>query len=196
MLENAPPWAHSMQMVPIRVFRRDWLTPPSDFDSKAHRADRRWDPRPNNNYPVSSVLRTSPPPRSARPVPHGRLVDRVIADLTTLWGFPCCVRLPCVRAAATTPVQQLGVVFARLTQPYQPSTNPLSARPAHRPFRGLLSVHWRCGPHTRTVTYVTAIRGLQTFRRLHTCPGCFGLERSAGWVLHPLESAAFHGTRG
>ena len=21
---------------------------------------------------------------------------------TTLWGFPCCARLPCVRAAATT----------------------------------------------------------------------------------------------
>src|SRR6202521_5163184 len=60
------------------------------------------------------------------------------SSLTTLWGFPCCVRLPCVRAAATTPVQRLGVVFARLTQPYQPSTKPLSARPAHPPFRGLL----------------------------------------------------------
>src|SRR5215212_2582888 len=28
------------------------------------------------------------------------------------WGFPCCVRFPCVHAAATTPVQRLGVVFA------------------------------------------------------------------------------------
>ena len=66
-----------------------------------------------------------------------------------------------------------------------------SARPAHRSFRGLLGVHLRCGPHTRTVTCVTAIRGLQTFRRLHACPGCFRLERLAGWDLHPLESAAF-----
>ena len=88
-------------------------------------------------------------------------------------------------------MQRLGVVFARLAQSYQPSTNPLSARPAHRSFRGLLGVHLRCGPHTRTVTCVTAIRGLQTFRRLHACPGCFRLERLAGWDSHPLESAAF-----
>jgi ABC-type uncharacterized transport system fused permease/ATPase subunit len=46
----------------------------------------------------------------------------------------------------------------------------------------------RCGLHTRTVTeFVTVIRGLQTFRRLHACPGCFRLERFAGRGLHPLE---------
>ena len=72
--------------------------------------------------------------------------------LITQWGFPCCVRFPCVHAAATTPVQRLGVVFARLTQPCQPSPVPRPDRPAHRPFRGLLSVHSRCGLHTRTVT--------------------------------------------
>ena len=71
----------------------------------------------------------------------------------TLWGFPCCARFPCARAAASTPVQRLGVVFAHLTQPYQPSPKLQSGRPAHRPFRGLLSVHSRCGPHTRAVTY-------------------------------------------
>jgi hypothetical protein len=52
----------------------------------------------------------------------------------------------------------------------------------------LHGVHSRCGLHTRTVTeFVTAIRGLQTFRRLHACPGCFRLERFAGRGLHPLE---------
>src|SRR5271165_4115852 len=35
------------------------------------------------------------------------------SSLTTPWGFPCCVRFPCVHAAATTPVQRLGVLFAR-----------------------------------------------------------------------------------
>jgi hypothetical protein len=35
------------------------------------------------------------------------------SSLTTPWGFPCCVRFPCVHAAATTPVQRLDVVFAR-----------------------------------------------------------------------------------
>src|SRR5215472_19194429 len=39
--------------------------------------------------------------------------------------------------------------------------------------------------------FVTAIRRLQTFRLLHACSGCFRLERSTGWALHPLESAAF-----
>ena len=52
-----------------------------------------------------------------------------------------------------TPVQRLGVVLAHLTQPYQPSPKLQSGRPAHRPFRGLLGVHSRCGPHTRAVTY-------------------------------------------
>jgi hypothetical protein len=43
--------------------------------------------------------------------------------------------------------------FAHLSQPYQPSPKGLSGRPAHRPFRGLLSVHSRYGPHTRAVTF-------------------------------------------
>jgi len=38
---------------------------------------------------------------------------------------------PCVHAAATTPVQRLGVVFARVTQPCQPSPVPPPDRPAH-----------------------------------------------------------------
>ena len=71
---------------------------------------------------------------------------------TTPWGFPCFVRLPCVHAAATTPAQRLGVLLRSFTQPYQPSPKGLSGRPAHCPFRGLLSVHSRCGLHTRAVT--------------------------------------------
>jgi Protein of unknown function (DUF2924) len=39
----------------------------------------------------------------------------------------------------------------------------------------------------RTEAHPAAIRGLQTFRRLHACPGCFRLERFAGRGLHPLE---------
>jgi hypothetical protein len=86
----------------------------------------------------------------------------------------------------------------KLPHPYQPSPIPLSGRPAHRPFRGLLGVHSRCGLHTRAITkFVTATRGLQTFRHLHACPGCFRLERIAGWALHPLGKAPpCHGARG
>src|SRR5271167_659606 len=112
-------------------------------------------------------------------------------SLITHWGFPCCARFPCVHAAATTPVQRLGVVFARLTQPCQPSPVPRPDRPAHRPFRGLLSVYSRCGLHTRAVTkVVTVTRRLQTFRLLHACSGCFRLERSPGGACTRWISAA------
>src|SRR6202022_1107041 len=77
---------------------------------------------------------------------------RLVIDLTTLWGFPCCVRFPCVHAVATSPARRLGVFFALRTQSYQPSPKGLSGRPAHCPFRGLLSVHSRYGLHTRAVT--------------------------------------------
>src|SRR6266700_5015373 len=33
--------------------------------------------------------------------------------MITRRGFPCCVRFPCVHAAATTPVQQMGVLLAQ-----------------------------------------------------------------------------------
>src|SRR5258705_1523644 len=41
---------------------------------------------------------------------------------------------------------------SRLPHPCQPSPEGLPGRPAHRPFRGLLSVYSRCGLHTRAVT--------------------------------------------
>src|SRR6202040_1565685 len=93
--------------------------------------------------------------------------------LTTPWGFPRFVRFPCVHAVATTPAQRLGVFFALLTQRYQPSPKGLSGRPAHCPFRGLLSVHSRYGLHTRAVTYsLHANRRLQPLRCLHDCSDC------------------------
>src|SRR5262249_13703053 len=36
------------------------------------------------------------------------------SSLTTPRGFPCCVRFPCVHAAATTPAQRLGVLLRSL----------------------------------------------------------------------------------
>src|SRR5262249_32675804 len=115
--------------------------------------------------------------------------------MTTPWGFPCFVRFPCVHAVATTPAQRLGVLRRSFTQPYQPSPKGLSGRPAHRPFRGLLSVHSRYGLHTRAATNSWhAFRRLQLFRHLHSCSGCFRLERLPGgacthWKAPPLHGA-------
>src|ERR1035437_6067395 len=72
--------------------------------------------------------------------------------LTTLWGFPCCVRFPCVHAAATTPAQDLDVLLRSFHPDVSAFPERVVGRPAHCPFRGLLSVHSRCGLHTRAVT--------------------------------------------
>ena len=106
-------------------------------------------------------------------------------------GLPVLRALSLCACCRQYPVQQLGVVLAHLTQPYQPSPIRRSGRPAHRPFRGLLGVHSRRGLHTLARSpLVTANRRLQLFRYLHDCSDCFRLEQIARWDLHPLESAA------
>jgi hypothetical protein len=111
---------------------------------------------------------------------------------TTPQGFPCCARFPCVHAAATTPAWRLAVLPCSSNQPYQPSPEWPPGRPTHRPFRGLLGIHSRCGLHTRAVTVyrdnypkASDISSPPCLLRLLPA-GAF-----AGWGFHPLESAAF-----
>ena len=55
-------------------------------------------------------------PRYYEPLRHPKAPSlsltgfRLVRLLTTLWGFPCFVRFPCVHAVATTPAQRLGVL--------------------------------------------------------------------------------------
>jgi hypothetical protein len=67
-----------------------------------------------------------------------------------------------------------GALLRSFPQPCQPSPIWQSGRPAHRPFRGLPSVHSRYGLHTRAVTVFrdTLTRRLQPSRFLHDCSGC------------------------
>ncbi len=64
----------------------------------------------------------------------------------------------------------------------------MAGRLPHRWFRGLLSLHSRCGPRTSLAPY---FRGLfsecfSSFRHLVSRPECFRLERQfAGRVFHP-----------
>src|SRR6202521_3161116 len=114
------------------------------------------------------------------------------SSLTTRWGFPCCVRFPCVHAAATTPVQQMGVVLAR--------NSPIRVSLPRFHFRvGLHIVLFEvCSAFTRVAActlarspyVVTAIRRLQTLRLLHVCSGRFRLERSPGGACTHWKSAA------
>src|SRR6266478_6182256 len=131
------------------------------FPHPAHRTGRADLPHPALGQDLTPLLSRATPSAVSEPfaefivaqAPSLSLAGfRLVVALTTPWGFPCCVRFPCVLAAATTPAQRLGVLFRSVTQPCQPSPKGLSGRPAHCPFRGLLSVHSRCGLHTRAVT--------------------------------------------
>ena len=119
----------------------------------------------------------------------------VVADLAL--GLPVLRALSLCTCCRHYPGAADGRHPRSFTHPCQPSPIPLSGRPTHRPFRGLLSVHSRCGLHTRAVTkFVTAIRGLQTLRHLHACPGCFRLERLPGGSCTHWKTPPCHGARG
>jgi hypothetical protein len=119
------------------------------------------------------------------------------SSLTSPWGFPCCVRFPCVHAVATTPAQRLGVLLRSFTQPYQPSPITLSGRPAHCPFRGLLGVHSRYGLHTRAVTVYrdTLSEGFSHFVTSMTAPVASGWSGCRVGLGTHWKAPPFHGAR-
>jgi site-specific DNA recombinase len=101
------------------------------------------------HYPASSVIRASPSPHCAPTLPHGRPVARSLKHalgLPVLRAFSFAYMLP------PLPRRSDWVPFCSIPQSYQPSPKGLPGRSAHRHFRGLLSVHSRCGLHTRAVT--------------------------------------------
>jgi hypothetical protein len=86
-----------------------------------------------------------------------------------------------------------GCLICSLPQPYQPSRKGLSGRPAHRLFRGLLSVHSRCSLHTRAATLNCGSHseGFNRFVASTVAPVASGWSIFAGRAFHPLGSAAF-----
>src|ERR1700726_3972764 len=115
---------------------------------------------------------------------------RLIIPITH-WGFPCCVRFPCVHAAATTPVQRLGVVFARVTQPCQPSPEGVAGSACTSTFSRHARRSLALRPaHSRGHQFVTRYPKASDI----SSPPCLlrllpaGANRRVG--LHPLESAA------
>ena len=145
--------------------------------------------------PVSAVLRTSPPPHSARPVPHGRPVGPVISDLTTLWELPVlraflvCVLPPVPRCS--------GWASSSLISPSRISLPRNCSRV------GLHIVLFEaCSAFTRVAARTLAPspicdqphRRLQPFRHLHDCSGCFRLALSSGTCTH-WKAPPSHGAR-
>ena len=86
-------------------------------------------------------------PNAPSACPHGRPVDHPCSRI----GAPRVARAFLVYMLPPLPRCRLGVLSltpSRVSLP--PEGSP--GRPAHRPFRGLLGVHSRCGLHTRAVT--------------------------------------------
>ena len=145
-------------------------------------------------YPASAVLRTSPPPQGARPVRHRRPVGRPrprqgasrVACAFLVYMLPPLPRHSDWRHC-----------FAQSIRSYQTSPPRPAGRPVHFTFRGLLSVHSRCGLHTRAATVCrgTLTRRLQPFRYLHSCSGCFRLERLPGGACTRWKAPPLHGAR-
>src|SRR5271169_474710 len=85
----------------------------------------------------------------------------------------------------------------KLAHLYQPSPKPLSGRPAHRPFRGLLGVHSRCGLHTRAVTKtVTVIEGFRHFVTSMPAPAASGWSGRRAGLAPAGKAPPCHGARG
>src|SRR5260370_20991023 len=102
----------------------------------------------HRHYPASAVLRTSPSPQGARPVPRGLPVGRRrprFGASRVSYAFLVYMLPPLPRRSVW------AYCFAHFAQPCQPSPKGSSGRPAHRPFRGLLVVHAPCGLQTRAV---------------------------------------------
>ena len=102
------------------------------------------------------------------------------------------MRFPGVHAVATTPAQGLGACFAHFPSPIR--------LPRSRSRVGLRIVLFEaCSAFTRVTACTLALspirdtlhQRLQPFRYLHSCSGCFRLERLPGGTFTHWESAAF-----
>src|SRR5271156_3393652 len=105
-------WGHTRHQVrlgcirlspscPFRLLHTALLSRPARhyprFRIRRSSSERRGDFNPPDSRAAQHTLRTSPPPQSARPVPHGRPVGPVIPDLTTLGASRvACAFLVCV----------------------------------------------------------------------------------------------------
>ena len=134
-------------------------------------------PSLRRSYPASSVVRTSPPPQTARPGSRELPVD---PDCDHRWGFPCCVWSPVSACRRHYPRQVRWNRFARTL----PSTSAFPrlqmGRHLHYQFRGLLSVHSCYNLQTCRVALCDPLhQRLQRLRCLHRCSDCYRAERSS-----------------
>ena len=145
----------------------------------------------DRHYPASSVVRTSPPPRPAQPAPHGvpvgacHTTDRA-SRVAPIPLFHAC-RPP-------IPRRDQPVRLSLTSRPVAAFPNVPAGRLPHSRFRGLLSVHSRCGPHGRWITLGDPLHRSASNDVVTSIirSDCYRLERQfAGRDSHPLRDGAF-----
>ena len=143
---------------------------------------------------MSTVLRASPPPQAARPIPRGRPVE---GHAPHRMGFPCCVdlRLPTCRRQYPGGPLGLDRSWDGLFQPF-----PCTQRRRPSPYTCKVGDHIGLfGPAQRSLA-ITACRLAESPKRPVCLEGSDGFVTStaapiatgwsdpvAGWELHPLK---------
>ena len=141
------------------------------------------------SYPASSVVRTSPPPHTARPGSRELPVD---PDRDHRWGFPCCACSPCRHAVATTPAGPPEPCARYCSSDYGLPRNSVGAAPA-------LTFFEACSAFTRVTACRLAKSPYATLYTEHRRLCCLyrrsdycRVERSSSRAgLSPLKTIAF-----
>ena len=161
-------------------------------------------------FNVSLELRSLPsagvtrPPRYCGPLRHPIAPSLTVTGLRLVVTPDHAIGLPVLRALSLCtccrhyPGAATGVTLRSFPQSCQPSPKGWSGRPAHRPFRGLLSVHSRYGLHTRAVTiFVTRLsEGFSHFVTSMTAPIASGRSDLPGGPCTHWKAPPYHGGHG
>ena len=113
-------------------------------------------PSLRRSYPASSVLRTSPPPHTARPGSRELPVD---PDCDHRWGFPCCYWSTLPACRRHYPGRSDGTRSLVLSHQRRPAHKTRGEGSCVNRFEACSAFTSRYGLHARQVTYVTLYTG-------------------------------------
>ena len=148
-------------------------------------------PSLRRSYPASSVLRTSPPPHTARPVSRELPVDRYRDHR---WGFPCCVWSPMRTCHRHYPGRSDGAVRSSISIVGGLPCVTVRSAPAiifSGPAQRSLTLWPVRSPSRLATLYIESSDSFVASAAASIATGWS--EPVPGRELHPLKSSAFHG---
>ena len=148
-------------------------------------------PSLRRSYPASSVLRTSPPPHTARPVSRELPVD---PDRDHRWGFPCCVWSPMRTCHRHYPGRFNGAIRSSLSIASGLPCVTVRSAPAtvfSGPAQRSLTLRPARSRSRQATLYTESSDSFVASAAVSIASGWS--EPVPGRELHPLKSSAFHG---